>query len=168
MSEPLPDDAAPRRVAESTLTMSQVMLPSDANPMGTVHGGTVLKLIDSAAGVVAWRHARGPAVTARLDEMSFLRPVFIGNLVTVKAAVNCVWRTSMEVGVRVEAEDILGGETWHVASAYLILVGVDRAGHPRTLPPLLAETPEERRRQQEAQERRTRREAHSRPRREDG
>ena len=165
MSEPTPDERAPRRVAESTLTMSQVMLPSDANPMGTVHGGTVLKLIDSAAGVVAWRHGRGPAVTARLDEMSFLRPVFIGNLVTVKACVNCVWRTSMEVGVRVEAEDILTGKTWHVASAYLILVGVDQTGQPRPLPTLLAETPDERRREQEAQERRRRREAHGRQRR---
>ena len=155
-----PDGAPmpPRPVAHSAVTMSQLMLPSDANPMGNVHGGTVLKLIDTAAGVVAWKHVGGPIVTARLDEMSFLRPVFIGNLLTIKAAVNCVWRTSLEVGVRVEAEDLTSGRTWHVASAYLILVAIDAAGHPHPVRPLLVEGPTEQRRQRKAQERRERRE----------
>ncbi len=161
IGNPATDDSAlsPLTVEHSAATMSQLILPSDANPMGNVHGGTVLKLIDTAAGVVAWRHARGPIVTARLDEMSFLQPVFIGNLVTVKASVNAVWRASMEVGVRVEAEDLNSGNVWHVASAYLILVGIDRESRPRPLPPLSARTAVEQRRQREAQERRDLRDA---------
>jgi acyl-CoA hydrolase len=137
--------------------MSQLMLPSDANSSGNVHGGTILKLVDSAAGVVAMRHCRRRVVTARLDEMSFLRPVYIGNLVTLKAAVNDTGRTSLEVGVRVEAEDLTGGETWHVGSAYLVFVALDASGQPAPVPALLAEGPEEVRRQDEARRRRARR-----------
>ena len=148
---------APKRVAESSVTMSQLMLPSDANSAGNVHGGTILKLVDSAAGVVAMRHCRRRVVTARLDEMSFLRPVYIGNLVTLNAAVNDTGRTSLEVGVRVEAEDLTGGETWHVGSAYLVFVALDATGQPAPVPPLLAEGPEEVRRQAEARRRRARR-----------
>jgi acyl-CoA hydrolase len=148
---------APKRVAESAVTMSQFMLPSDANPSGNVHGGSILKLVDSAAGVVAMRHCRQRVVTARLDEMSFLRPVFIGNLVTLKAAVNDTGRTSLEVGVRVEAENLTSGETWHVGSAYLVFVALDAAGRPAAVPPLVAESPDEVRRQGEARRRRARR-----------
>src|SRR5262245_66338714 len=93
-----PAAPAPKRVTESSVTMSQLMLPSDANPSGNVHGGSILKLVDSAAGVVAMRHCRTRVVTARLDEMSFLRPVYIGNLVILKGAVNDTGRTSLEVG----------------------------------------------------------------------
>ena len=89
--------------------MSRQMLPSDANPYGNVHGGEVMKLIDAAAGAAATRHARTRVVTARIDELSFLAPVYVGHLVTAKASVNHVGRTSMEVGVRVEAEDMLTG-----------------------------------------------------------
>jgi acyl-CoA hydrolase len=148
---------APKRVAESAVTMSQFMLPSDANPSGNVHGGSILKLVDSAAGVVAMRHCRTRVVTARLDGMSFLRPVFIGNLVTLKAAVNDTGRTSLEVGVRVEAENLTSGETWHVGSAYLVFVALDAAGRPAPVPPLLAEFPDEVRRRGEARQRRARR-----------
>jgi acyl-CoA hydrolase len=148
----------PRRVEESAITMSQLMLPSDANPTGSVHGGSILKLVDSAAGVVAVRHCRTRVVTARLDEMSFLHPVHIGNLVTLKASVNDTGRTSLEVGVRVEAEDLYSGETWHVGSAYLIFVSLDEAGRPATVPPLLPGTADELRRQAQARERRARRE----------
>src|SRR3954451_1219350 len=148
---------APKRGAESAVIMSQFMLPSDANPSGNVHGGSILKLVDSAAGVVAMRHCRTRVVTARLDEMSFLRPVFIGNLVTLKAAVNDTGRTSLEVGVRVEAENLTSGETWHVGSAYLVFVALDAAGRPSPVPPLLVEAPEEVRRQGEARQRRGRR-----------
>ncbi|HEX2035052.1 MAG TPA: acyl-CoA thioesterase [Chloroflexota bacterium] len=143
--------------------MSQLMLPSDANPAGNVHGGSILKLVDSAAGVVAMRHCRTRVVTARLDEMSFLHPVYIGNLVTVKAAVNDTGRTSLEVGVRVEAEDLATGETWHVGSAYLVFVALDAGGRPTAVPPLLPQTALERRRQTEARQRRARREARGRP-----
>ena len=152
-----PPTPAPKRVAESSVTMSQFMLPSDANPSGNVHGGSILKLVDSAAGVVAMRHCRRRVVTARLDEMSFLRPVYIGNLVTLKAAVNDTGRTSLEVGVRVEAEDLTSGETWHVGSAYLVFVALDASGQPAPVPALMAESPDEVRRQVEARGRRARR-----------
>jgi acyl-CoA hydrolase len=150
-------DPAPKRVAESAVVMSQLMLPPDANPWGNVHGGSIMKLVDSAAGVVASRHCRTRVVTARMDEMSFLEPVFIGNLVTLKASVNDTGRTSLEVGVRVEAEDLRSGRTWHVGSAYLIFVSLDDAGRPAVVPPLLSETPDELRRRQDARDRRTRR-----------
>jgi acyl-CoA hydrolase len=133
------------------------MLPQDANPWGNVHGGSILKLVDSAAGVVATRHCRTRVVTARMDSMSFLRPVFIGNVVTLKASVNDTGHTSLEIGVRVEAEDLISGETWHVGSAYLVYVALDERGRPAPVPPLIAELPEEIRRQREARERRQRR-----------
>src|SRR5262245_55446977 len=117
-----------RPVRESEVVMSQLMMPQHANPAGNVHGGAVLQLIDQAAGVAAMRHCRRRVVTARLDDMSFLRPVYIGNLLTIMAAVNHVGRTSMEVGVRAEAEDLNTGRRWHVASAYLIFVALDDAG----------------------------------------
>jgi acyl-CoA hydrolase len=137
--------------------MSQLMLPSDANPAGNVHGGSIVKLVDSAAGVVATRHCRTRVVTARIDEMSFLEPVFVGNVVTIKASVNDTGRTSLEVGVRVEAEELTTGETRHVASAYLVFVALDEAGHPTAVPPITAETADEKRRQAAARARRARR-----------
>ena len=146
-----------KRVADSAIVMSQLMLPPDANPWGNVHGGTIMKLVDSAAGVVATRHCRSRVVTARIDEMSFLEPVFIGNVVTIKASVNDTGRTSLEVGVRVEAEDLRSGRTWHVGSAYLVFVSLDDDGHPQAVPPLRTESPDELRRQSDARERRARR-----------
>lgn len=130
------------------------MLPPDANPWGYVHGGTIMKLVDSTAGVVATRHCRTRVVTARMDEMSFLEPVSIGNVVTLKASVNATGRTSLEVGVRVEAEDLRAGRVWHVGSAYLVFVSLDDDGRPAEVPPLIAETDDERRRQQAARTRR--------------
>src|SRR2546426_11364053 len=97
----------PKAVDETGLTMAVMMLPSDANPMGQVHGGTIMKLVDTAAAVVAHRHARSHVATARIDSMSFMAPVEVGNLVTCKASMNAVWRTSMEVGVRGETENLL-------------------------------------------------------------
>ncbi len=141
-------------VSDSHVSMSQLMLPSDANPNGHVHGGTVLKLIDSAAGVAAKRHCRKKVVTARLDEMSFLHPVLIGNVLTVKASVNATWRTSLEVGVRVEAEDLETGATWHVASAYLVFVALGDDDRPTAVPPVTAVSTEEQRRSDDAQRRR--------------
>src|SRR5439155_399052 len=114
----VPADA--KTVAGSKTVMSRTMLPSDANPYGNVHGGEVMKLIDAVAGAAATRHARARVVTARIDQLSFLAPVYVGHLVTAKASVNHVGRTSMEVGVRVEAEDMLTGNVVHVASAYLV------------------------------------------------
>jgi len=146
--------AETKTVAQSKTVMSRTMLPSDANPYGNVHGGEVMKLIDGAAGAAATRHARARVVTARIDELSFLAPVFVGHLVTAMASVNHVARTSMEVGVRVDAEDMLTGNVVHVASAYLVFVGIDDQGKPVPLPPLVAETDQERRRMAAAEERR--------------
>ena len=152
----MPPSAPPtaKTVAASKTLMSRTMLPSDANPYGNVHGGEVMKLIDAAAGAAATRHARGRVVTARIDELSFLAPVYVGHLVTAKASVNHVGRTSMEVGVRVEAEDMLTGAVVHVASAYLVYVATDERGRPVPLPPLVAETNDERRRMRAAERRR--------------
>jgi|GEM_PF-156167 len=158
MSEPSQEATlAPRRMSESRVVMSQQMLPSDANPFGNVHGGAIMKLVDTAAGVAAMRHVRGRAVTARIDSMSFLEPVFVGDLVTLKASVNHAGRTSLEVGVRVEAENTFTGEVRHVSSAYLVFVALDEAGHPRPVPPLIAETDEEKQRMAEAIQRRAHR-----------
>jgi len=141
-------------VSASKTTFSQSMLPSDANPFGNVHGGEVMKLIDSCAGAAASRHARTRVVTARLDELSFLAPAYVGDLVTAKASVNDVGTKSLEVGVRVEAENTLTGKTVHVASAYLVFVSIDDEGRPIPVAPVMAETDEERRRMAAAKERR--------------
>ncbi len=130
------------------------MLPSDANPMGNVHGGEIVRLIDACAGAAASRHARARVVTARIDELSFVAPVYVGNLVTAAASVNDAGRTSMEVGVRVTAEDTLSGQVVHVSSAYLVFVAIDEHGRPIEVPPVLAESDEERRRMAAARERR--------------
>lgn len=134
--------------------MSRTMLPSDANPYGNVHGGEIVKLIDACAGAAATRHARARVVTARIDELSFVAPVYVGNLVTASASVNHVGRTSMEVGVRVEAEDMLTGKVAHVSSAYLVFVAIDGNGKAVPLPPVIAESPDEKRRMAAAEERR--------------
>jgi uncharacterized protein (TIGR00369 family) len=147
-----------RRVSESSTVVSQLMLPSDANPMGNVHGGTIMKLADTVGGVVAARHSRQRVVTVRMDEMSFLQPVYVGDLVTLKASVNDVGRTSMEVGVRVEAENLRTGKVVHTSSAHLVYVALDAEGRPAEVPPLIAETEVEQRRQEAARLRRARRE----------
>jgi acyl-CoA hydrolase len=144
----------PKEPRRSAVTLSRLMEISDANLMGNVHGGEIMKLIDSAAGIAAGRHAGGPTVTASLDEMSFLHPVHVGDVVFVHASVNDVGRTSMEVGVRVEAEDLVSGARTHTSSAYLVFVALDEEGRPRAVPPLAPETEEERRRQAEAKIRR--------------
>jgi uncharacterized protein (TIGR00369 family) len=144
----------PRPVSASRTVLARAMLPSDANPWGNVHGGEIMKLIDSCAGIAAQRHARSRVVTARIDELSFVAPVVVGDLVTARASVNEVGRTSMEVGVRVEAENTLTGKVVHVASAYLVFVAIDEQGRPIACPPLVAETDEERRRMAAAKQRR--------------
>jgi acyl-CoA hydrolase len=129
------------------------MQPLDANVAGNVHGGVILRLMDEAGGVAATRHCRAWTVTAAIDSFSFLSPVFVGNLVTVKASLNWVGRSSMEVGVRVEAEDLRTGQVTHTATGYLVYVCVDSEGRPAPVPPLLPETDEDRRRIAEADER---------------
>jgi uncharacterized protein (TIGR00369 family) len=149
--------AVGKPVSGSKTIMARTMLPSDANPYGNVHGGEIMKLIDACAGAAATRHARSRVVTAFVDELSFLAPVYVGDLVTAKASVNHVGRTSMEVGVRVEAENLLTGNVVHISSAHLVFVSIDEKGGPVPLPPLIAETDEERRRMQAAEQRRKQR-----------
>lgn len=151
----------PKPVSASRTTFSQSMLPSDANPFGNVHGGEVVKLIDSCAGAAASRHTRSRVVTARIDELSFLAPVYVGDLVTARASVNDVGSTSLEVGVRVEAENTLTGKVVHVASAYLVFVAIDDDGHPIPVAAIVAETDDDRRRMADAKERRRLRQSRS-------
>ncbi|NJB68587.1 acyl-CoA hydrolase [Desulfobaculum xiamenense] len=139
---------------ESTTMLTQRMLPQDANPAGNVHGGVTLKYIDIAGGTVAMRHCRTNAVTASIDRMDFLQPVYVGDLVTFKASLNYTGRTSMEVGVRVEAENMFTGEKRYCASAYLTFVALDKDGRPHEVPPLILETDEDHRRWREAEARR--------------
>ena len=148
---------APKPVSASKTVFSKTMLPSDANPSGNVHGGEIMRLIDECAGAAASRHARQRVVTARVDELSFVAPVYVGNLVTARASVNDVGTKSMEVGVRVEAEDTLSGTVVHVSSAYLVFVAIAPDGTTAPIPPLVAETDEERRRMAAAKLRRQRR-----------
>src|SRR5262245_5293350 len=110
------------------------MLPSDANPMGNVHGGTILKYVDMAAAAAALRHARKNVVTASIDRMDFIQPVFVGDLLTLKAYVTYTGRTSMEVEVRVEAEDLRTGRTVHTNSSYVTYVALDAQGRPTEIP----------------------------------
>ena len=154
-AQPSPD-AFPgaKTVAYSRVTMSIMMQPQDANPAGIVHGGVVMKHIDDAAGVVALRHTRCNVVTASIDRLDFHNPAFIGNLLTLKASLNLVGTTSMEIGVRVETEDLKTGEIRHTASAYLSFVALDDHYRPQEVPPLILETDEDRRRNRQAQDRR--------------
>jgi acyl-CoA hydrolase len=147
----------PTSAARSRL--SHIMTVLDTNLLGTVHGGVVMKLVDDVAGVVAQRHSGGAAVTASMDEMDFVSPVRVGDLVHAEAQVNWSGRSSMEVGVRVLAEpwNEAGVQPARVATAYLVFVAVDKAGRPRAVPPVLPETDQDRRRFAEAEIRRTHR-----------
>ncbi|RKN37403.1 acyl-CoA thioesterase [Streptomyces hoynatensis] len=151
-------DLPGKPTAASRTTLSHIMTHNDVNLLGTVHGGVIMKLVDDAAGAVAGRHSGGPAVTASMDEMVFLEPVKVGDLVHVRAQVNWTGRTSMEIGVLVLAE------RWNestpptrVGTAYLVFAAVDEQGRPRPVPPVIPDNDRDRRRYQEAQIRRTHR-----------
>jgi len=135
-----------KKVSQSSVELAQIMLPADTNPAGNVHGGTIMKLIDNAAFVVASRHTGRNTVTASIDRLDFHCPVYLGNLVTLKASINRAGKTSMEIGVRVEAEDLKSGEVRHTASAYLTFVALNADGKPTIVPELVAESDEEVRR----------------------
>jgi len=145
---------ATRTVRETQSEYSEICLPNDANLLGNMLGGHVMHLVDLCGAIAAIRHARCPVVTASVDQMSFLHPVRVGELVRLKSQVNRVFRTSMEVGVKVWVENLFDGEIRHTSSAYLTFVAVDRAGSRIALPPIVPETEEERRRFDEAAERR--------------
>lgn len=143
-----------KKVKESSVIISHSLQPQDANVVGNVHGGVLMKHIDTAAGMVAVRHARSNAVTASIDRLDFHNPAYIGNLLTLKSSLNLVGRTSMEIGVRAEAEDLLTGQVRHIASAYLTYVALDENGRPKEVPPLILESQDEIRRNREARARR--------------
>jgi acyl-CoA hydrolase len=141
-------------VRESASEYAQLALPNDANSFGNVLGGKVMHLVDVVAAMAAMRHARRPVVTASVDSFQFLHPVHIGELIMLRSAVNRVFRTSMEVGVFVETEDLLTGERVHTCSAYLTFVALDPDGRPIPVEPVVPESAEEHRRYRQAAERR--------------
>jgi len=144
----------PRKAADSHAVLVRWMGLMDANSAGYVHGGTVMLLCDEVAGLAAIKHSRLRVVTAGMDRMTFLEPIHVAELVTFTASVNAVWRTSMEVGVRVDAEQPRDGTVRHTNTAYLTMVALDEDGRPTEVPPLLAGSDDEKRREREAQTRR--------------
>jgi len=143
-----------KRVSESQAIYTELTLPNDANSLGTLFGGKLMQYVDLCAAISAVRHARCPVVTASVDNLTFLRPVRIGQLVVLKSSVNRVFRTSMEVGVKVWVEDLPTGEVNHVSSAYLTFVALDRDLQRVPLSPVIPETEEEKRRWEHAGQRR--------------
>jgi acyl-CoA hydrolase len=146
-----------KTVKESRHESSELMMPQDANNLGHIFGGVILSMMDKTAAIAAFRHSRASVVTASIDRVDFREPIHLGDLVVMKASVNYVGRTSMEVGVRVEAEELLTGRRRHTNSCYLTFVAVDRDGRPIEVPELIAETPDEMRRYEAAKQRRARR-----------
>ena len=139
-----------KQVKDSQITIIYQMTHQDANLAGNVHGGVILKDIDNTAGMVASRHANANAVTASIDRVDFYSPVYVGDLLRLLASVNYAGKTSMEVGVRVEAENFMNGEVRHTASAYLTFVALDADGKPTRVPRIIFETEDEKRRNREA------------------
>ena len=142
-----------KRVSDSELTLNQFMQPEHANNLGNVHGGVVMRLIDDAGGLCAARHARRPTVTVAVDSMMFIEPVHIGDLVTFSAHLTFVGRTSMEVEVCVEAEDIRTGQRRLTNQAYLVYVALGDDGRPTEVPSLILETEDERLRWEKGKQR---------------
>ena len=156
---PVSDGAEALPPSHARTSLSMLADTTHVNLLGNVHGGVVMRLVDSTAGAVAQRHSGGPAVTAAMDEMAFLEPVQVGDILRAVAQVNWAGRTSLEIGVRVESEpwNEAGSEPLHVASAYLVFVAIDDHGHPRPIPRLAPQTPDEVRREREAEIRRAHR-----------
>jgi uncharacterized protein (TIGR00369 family) len=146
--------SARRSPASSRVVLNQAMGILEANLAGHVHGGVIMRLVDTAGGYAAIKHCGGRVVTAAMDEMSFIEPVYLGDIVTVKAQVNDVGNTSMEVGCRVEAENVSSGEQRHVSSAYLVFVALDDFGRPCPVPALELQGADDERRAREAKIRR--------------
>ena len=150
-------DTASRTVRDSQAEMSDMMMPENANILGHVFGGVILSMMDKCAAIAAFRHARNNVVTVSIDRVSFREPIHVGDLVIMRSSVNFVGRTSMEVGVKVEAEDLVTGKRRHTNSCYLTFVAIDRNGRPIEVPGIGPETPDEERRYAAAKERRRRR-----------
>lgn len=150
----MPDNRNGKRVAESTVEMTELVLPQDTNPLGNIFGGRVMQLIDIAGGVAAMRHARRIVATVSVDRMDFKHPIKMGQIVTLKAYVVYTGRTSMEVQVDVFSEEPITGDRIHTTSAHLIYVALNQAGQPVTVPPIIPETEAEKERFEEARKRR--------------
>ena len=148
---------AGRTVRESEHETSELMMPQHANVLGHIFGGVILSMMDKTAAVTAIRHARNPCVTVSIDRVDFREPIHVGDLIIMKSAVNYAGRTSMEIGVRVEAEDMISGRRRHTNSCYLTFVAVDRNGRPVDVPPVIPLTADDERRFAAAKERRRRR-----------
>ena len=145
---------AAKTVKESQVVMAAMMQPPDANTWGNVHGGAILRMVDEAGGAVAIRHSRCRSVTVTMDSMTFKEPVYVGDLLTVRACLTSVGRSSMEVEAQIEAENMLTGEIRAAGTCYLVYVAIDDLGRPTPVPPLTLETDEERARAQAAERRR--------------
>lgn len=148
---------APKPISASRITISQLMHPEHANLLGNVHGGWIMKLVDEAGALACMRHAQKKVVTVAIDSMTFSQPIKLGDLVILNAEVSYTGHTSMEVEVQVVAENPITGERTHTNTAYLVYVALDDEGRPTSVPPLQAETEEEKRRMEQAQERQERR-----------
>ena len=140
----------PKRVADSKVTISRLMEAADANLLGNVHGGVLMKLVDEVGGIAAARHAQRPVVTVAIDSVTFISPIRVGDLVVLTATLTWVGRTSMEVQVHVEAENLFTSNRTHTNSAYVVYVALDENGKPTEVPRLIAETTEQRQRMIEA------------------
>jgi acyl-CoA hydrolase len=143
-----------KTVDESRVVMARTMQPPDANVWGNVHGGTIMRLVDEAGGAAAIRHSRSRCVTVAMDSMVFKEPVYIGDLLTIRACLTYTGRTSMEVEAQIEAEDLRTGEVRNAGASHLVYVAIDDLGRPTSVPPLLLQTEEERQRWRDAEERR--------------
>src|SRR5574338_927188 len=150
-------DHEPKPVRVSRVSLAQLMQPEHANNLGNVHGGWIMKLVDEAGALASMRHAGHRVVTVAIDSMVFRQPIRIGDLVLLNAEVTYVGRTSVEVEVQVQAEDPITGERTHTNTAYLVYVALDESGRPTEVPPLKAETEDEKRKQEEGRQRQERR-----------
>jgi acyl-CoA hydrolase len=150
-----------RTVASTQSEMTEIILPNDTNTLGTLLGGRLMHFIDLTGAMAAYRHSRTHVVTAAMDHIDFIRPARLGDLITLKSSVNRAFSTSMEVGVKVWAENTRTAEVAHVASAYLVFVAIDKEGRRQKVPQLVPETPDEHRRYEDALRRREHREAES-------
>jgi acyl-CoA hydrolase len=149
-ASPLP----PKAASESRVTMTELVIPEDTNPTGNIFGGRVMALIDKAAAIVGLRHARTQVATASVDSLTFHSPIRLGSIVVIEARLNAVFRSSMEVGVRVESEEVSTGKRRHTTTAFVTVVSIDAEGRPCPAPPLRLETDEDRSLAREAEQRR--------------
>jgi uncharacterized protein (TIGR00369 family) len=153
----MPEELKAKLMSASRISIAQLMQPEHANNLGNVHGGWIMKLVDEAGALACMRHAQRRVVTVAIDQMVFRQPIRIGDLVNLKAEVTYAGRTSLEAEVQVTAEDPVTGEQTHTNTAYLVYVALDKNGQPAPVPPLLAETDEEKRRVKQAEKRQKRR-----------